>query len=349
MSTEGIATPSLSQKACPAESTPPISTTTPIPSEDSPTLVQNSISVEPCVASKAFPLSQEAHPAPRKSVKRAIAYLDEGDEVSSRDTLETKPVVSASTAVAEAPPIRGVAEAVAPPIRGGAQTMLNPQKGRLEAGYHIPRVSVSPVGAKVVLVEREKPPIATIRPAHPAGSSKQGNPPASKMSSSPSSSGGKSDQSSPSSYFSTPMGRDKVDGARARGNTSSSSGKSTTKLLSTSPTKLGKFDDVKPALKKSPGGQDKSTTSTSIVRGYHTYLSRGGPRAPGSKPIPEGEEECLEGLTFVVTGVLVSLEREEATDLIRKYGGKVTQSISSRTSYVVVGEGAGESKLAKVG
>ncbi len=56
----------------------------------------------------------------------------------------------------------------------------------------------------------------------------------------------------------------------------------------------------------------------------------------------------MEGLAFVVTGVLESLEREQAADLIKKYGGKVTVSISGRTSYIVVGEDAGVSKLAKV-
>ena len=80
---------------------------------------------------------------------------------------------------------------------------------------------------------------------------------------------------------------------------------------------------------------------------YIAYINRGGPKAPGSKPIPEGAENCLEGLTFVITGVLDSLERDEAADLIKKYGGKVTQSVSKRTSYLVVGEGAGESKLSK--
>ena len=61
-----------------------------------------------------------------------------------------------------------------------------------------------------------------------------------------------------------------------------------------------------------------------------------------------GAENCLEGLTFVITGVLESLERDEAADIIKKYGGKVTTSVSRKTSYIVVGEEAGESKLAKV-
>ena len=56
----------------------------------------------------------------------------------------------------------------------------------------------------------------------------------------------------------------------------------------------------------------------------------------------------MDGLTFVITRVLESNEREEATDLIQRYGGKVTQSVSKKTSYVIVGRDAGEHKLSKV-
>lgn len=62
----------------------------------------------------------------------------------------------------------------------------------------------------------------------------------------------------------------------------------------------------------------------------------------------QGAENCLEGLTFVITGVLESMERSESQSLIERYGGKVTGSLSKRTSYVVVGRDAGESKMAKV-
>ena len=55
----------------------------------------------------------------------------------------------------------------------------------------------------------------------------------------------------------------------------------------------------------------------------------------------------MDGLTFVITGVLESNEREEATDLIQRYGRKVTQSVSKKTSYVVVGRDPGEHKLSK--
>ena len=54
----------------------------------------------------------------------------------------------------------------------------------------------------------------------------------------------------------------------------------------------------------------------------------------------------LEGMTFVITGTLPDLSREQATKLIKRSGGKVTGSVSKNTNYVVAGEAPG-SKLAK--
>jgi DNA ligase (NAD+) len=58
------------------------------------------------------------------------------------------------------------------------------------------------------------------------------------------------------------------------------------------------------------------------------------------------ESDRLRGLTFVLTGTLPALSREEATALIEAHGGKVTGSVSRKTSYVVAGESPG-SKLTK--
>lgn len=58
------------------------------------------------------------------------------------------------------------------------------------------------------------------------------------------------------------------------------------------------------------------------------------------------ESRRLEGLTFVLTGTLSRYTRAEATQRITRNGGKVSGSVSKKTSYVLAGEDAG-SKLAK--
>ena len=63
--------------------------------------------------------------------------------------------------------------------------------------------------------------------------------------------------------------------------------------------------------------------------------SVGGPKA-----------STLSGLTFVLTGTLPTMSRDAAGELIKKNCGKVSSSVSKKTSYVVAGEEAG-SKLTK--
>ncbi len=62
--------------------------------------------------------------------------------------------------------------------------------------------------------------------------------------------------------------------------------------------------------------------------------------------VAEERAATLEGLTFVITGTLPTMSRDEATALIKKAGGKVSGSVSKKTSYVLAGEAAG-SKLTK--
>jgi DNA ligase (NAD+) len=73
------------------------------------------------------------------------------------------------------------------------------------------------------------------------------------------------------------------------------------------------------------------------LRGLGLRLAEEGP-PPGEGP--------LRDQTFVLTGSLPDLTREEATERITAAGGKVTSSVSKKTSYVVAGDAAG-SKLAK--
>ena len=60
----------------------------------------------------------------------------------------------------------------------------------------------------------------------------------------------------------------------------------------------------------------------------------------------EPKGELLAGLSFVLTGTLPTMSRDEASELIKRAGGKVVGSVSKKTDYVVAGEAAG-SKLTK--
>ncbi len=63
-------------------------------------------------------------------------------------------------------------------------------------------------------------------------------------------------------------------------------------------------------------------------------------------PAVPGRPQTLAGLTFVLTGSLQGMTRDEAGAALKALGAKVSGSVSKRTSYVVAGEAAG-SKLAK--
>jgi len=54
----------------------------------------------------------------------------------------------------------------------------------------------------------------------------------------------------------------------------------------------------------------------------------------------------FQGMTFVLTGTLENYTRDQASALIERFGGKVSGSVSKKTSYVLAGEAAG-SKLTK--
>jgi DNA ligase (NAD+) len=89
-----------------------------------------------------------------------------------------------------------------------------------------------------------------------------------------------------------------------------------------------------------------------IARSVHDFFAQPGNRTvldklrkAGVRMADEGvaspAEGPLTGKTFVLTGTLPTLTREEATDFIERAGGKVTSTVSKKTSYVVAGEGPG--------
>lgn len=65
-----------------------------------------------------------------------------------------------------------------------------------------------------------------------------------------------------------------------------------------------------------------------------------------TEALGEDRGNLFEGLTFVLTGTLPTMTRDEASALIKQNGGKVSGSVSKKTSYVVAGDEAG-SKLTK--
>uniref|UniRef100_A0A8U8BAW0 Replication factor C subunit 1 n=1 Tax=Geospiza parvula TaxID=87175 RepID=A0A8U8BAW0_GEOPR len=110
--------------------------------------------------------------------------------------------------------------------------------------------------------------------------------------------------------------------------------------------KTPKKEKVSPKKTESISPED-SEKKRNNYQAYRSFLNREGPKALGSKEIPQGAENCLEGLTFVITGVLECIERDEAKSLIERYGGKVTGNVSKKTNYLVMGRDCGQSKCEK--
>jgi len=75
-------------------------------------------------------------------------------------------------------------------------------------------------------------------------------------------------------------------------------------------------------------------------------LREAGVRTVGERKVAPKGPRPLAGQTFVLTGTLASMSREDAAARLQALGGKVTGSVSKKTSYVVVGADPG-SKLEK--
>jgi DNA ligase (NAD+) len=76
------------------------------------------------------------------------------------------------------------------------------------------------------------------------------------------------------------------------------------------------------------------------------HLRHGGVRMQQPKRAAPDGPQPLAGMTLVITGTLGAMSREDAQAHIERLGGKVTGSVSKKTSYLVVGADAG-SKLEK--
>ena len=111
-------------------------------------------------------------------------------------------------------------------------------------------------------------------------------------------------------------------------------------LANASLEELSEIDDIGPIMAQSiveffEGEQTKDLIKRLKEAGVNTE----------SKEI-ESEDNRFEGNTFVLTGSLQKFTRDEASNIIEKFGGKVSGSVSKKTSYLIAGEDAG-SKLEK--
>ncbi len=77
-----------------------------------------------------------------------------------------------------------------------------------------------------------------------------------------------------------------------------------------------------------------------------TRLQDSGVQWPESDPVISLDDGPLAGKTFVITGTLVKMTREQAKEFIQSAGGKVSGTVSRKTDYLIAGEKAG-SKLTK--
>ncbi|KAI3886012.1 hypothetical protein MKX03_003593 [Papaver bracteatum] len=95
------------------------------------------------------------------------------------------------------------------------------------------------------------------------------------------------------------------------------------------------------------GGRSSAASPAGGRGGFMTFSEIRDPPHKGEKEVPEGTPDCLVGKTYVISGTLDSLEREEAEDLIKRHGGQVTGSVSKKTSYLLADEDIGGRKSEK--
>ena len=113
-------------------------------------------------------------------------------------------------------------------------------------------------------------------------------------------------------------------------------------LLAADAERITQVDGIGPVLAE----QLREELSDDAVLELIARLRERGLRFELSADERRAEGGPLEDKTFVLTGTLPELSREQATSMIRRAGGKVTNSVSKNTDYVVAGESPG-SKLAK--
>jgi DNA ligase (NAD+) len=112
-------------------------------------------------------------------------------------------------------------------------------------------------------------------------------------------------------------------------------------LLEADPETIAQTEGIGPILAEQLAAtlaEERTRTIVDRLRAHGLQFEETGP-APGTGP--------LAGKTFVITGTLPGMSREDATERIEEAGGKVTGSVSKKTDYLVAGADPGGSKWNK--
>lgn len=112
------------------------------------------------------------------------------------------------------------------------------------------------------------------------------------------------------------------------------------KLSSVSEEEIESVHEIGSSISKSVKRFFANTQNRKIIE----HLKKAGLNLAGEKKI--NESNLFEGKSFVLTGTLSSMSRENAKEIIERHGGAVVSTVSKNTSYVVVGDSPG-SKLDK--
>ncbi|CDH56922.1 replication factor c subunit 1 [Lichtheimia corymbifera JMRC:FSU:9682] len=106
-------------------------------------------------------------------------------------------------------------------------------------------------------------------------------------------------------------------------------------------------EEAEPPKKASKKTAEPSTDEPAPApkkKNFYQQMNREGPRALNTRPLPVGKPNCFQGVTFVISGIMETMTKETVEDLIKRYGGRTTGSVSGKTTYLLRGRDSGEKK-----
>lgn len=115
------------------------------------------------------------------------------------------------------------------------------------------------------------------------------------------------------------------------------------KLAAASAEEIDDLDGIGPAIAASVAEYFARPEEQALI----AKLKQVGVRTEASGPATAVQGDALAGMTFVITGTLPSLSRDQAGALIVAHGGKVTGSVTKKTSYLLAGIDPGGTKFNK--